>query len=119
MFAEAGLPLLLAAAFKMNPFLITLMTGAAASHEVTAMLDVRLALKSRRHVSQWEQHIHSFLEVMPFWIVPLMVLLNEPVTNQWSLTLRPSACQNEIWPSSPVRSRSQEGFPTPKSWFVV
>ena len=90
MFAEAGLPLLLAAAFEMNPFLITLMTGAAASHEVTAMLDVRLALKSRRHVSQREQHIHSFLEVMPFWIVPLMVLLNEPVTNQWSLTRRRS-----------------------------
>jgi hypothetical protein len=90
MFAEAGLPLLLAAAFEVKPFLIMLMTGAAASHEVTAMLDVRLALKSRRHVSQWEQHIHSFLEVMPFWIVPLMVLLNEPVTNQWSLTPRRS-----------------------------
>ena len=88
MFAEAGLPLLLATAFEMNPLLITLMTGAAASHEATAMLDVRLALNSRRNVSQWEQHVHSFLEVMPFWIVPLMVLLNRPMTNRWSLTRR-------------------------------
>ena len=54
------------------------------------MLDVRLALKSRRHVSQWEQHVHSFLEVMPFWIVPLMVLLNTPMTDGWSLTRRAS-----------------------------
>jgi hypothetical protein len=90
MFAEAGLPLLLAAAFEMNPLLITLMTGAAVSHEATAMLDVRLALKSQRQVSQWEQHVHSFLEVMPFWIVPLMVLLNTPTTNKWSLTRRAS-----------------------------
>ena len=116
MFAEAGLPLLLAAAFEMNPFLVTLMTGAAASHEVTAMLDVRLALKSRRHVSQWEQHIHSFLEVMPFWIVPLMVLLNEPVTNQMVPDLAPLRVdKTRIWPSPPVGSRSQECFPTPKS----
>jgi hypothetical protein len=90
MFAQAGLPLLLAAAFEMNPLIITLMAGAAVSHEVTAMLDVRLALKSRRQVSQWEQHVHSFLEVMPFWIVPLMVLLNAPMTDGWSLTRRAS-----------------------------
>ena len=90
MFAEAGLPLLLAIAFEMNPLLITLMTGAAMGHEATAMLDVRLAQKSQRRVSQWEQHVHSFLEVTPFWIVPLMVLLSAPMTSRWSLTRRAS-----------------------------
>ncbi len=91
MFAEAGIPLLLAAALEMNPLVITLMTSAAAVHEATAMLDVRIAFESDRHVSQFEQHVHSFLEVMPFWIVPLMVLLHEPATKRWSLTRRPSA----------------------------
>ena len=119
MFAEAGLPFLLAAAFEMNPFLITLMTGAAASHEVTAMLDVRLALKSRRHVSQWEQHVHSFLEAMPFWIVPLMIPLNEPVTNQWPLTRRAVRLSKRDLAVVAAGSRSQECFPTPKSLFVV
>lgn len=90
MFAQAGLPLLLALAFEMNPLLIGLMTGAAVSHEASAMLDVRLALKSQRQVSQWEQHVHSFLEVMPFWIVPLMVLLNVPITDRRALIRRPS-----------------------------
>ena len=91
MFAEAGVPLLLAATLEMNPLLITLMTGAAAVHEATAMVDVRVALESDRHVSQFEQHVHSFLEVMPFWIVPLMVLLHEPATKRWALTRRSSA----------------------------
>lgn len=91
MFAEAGIPLLLAAAFEMNPLLIVLMTGGAAVHEATAMLDVRVALNSDRHVGQGEQHVHSFLEVMPFCIVPLMVLLHEPITSRWSLTRRSSA----------------------------
>ena len=90
MFAEAGVPLLLASAFEMNPLLVTLMAGAAIGHEATAMLDVRVALSSDRHVSQGEQHIHSFLEVMPFWIVPLMMLLNGPMTNRWSLSPRAS-----------------------------
>ena len=91
MFAEAGVPLLLAATLEMNPLLITLMTGAAAVHEATAMVDVRVVLESDRHVSQFEQHVHSFLEVMPFWIVPLMVLLHEPATKRWALTRRSSA----------------------------
>lgn len=91
MFAQAGLPLLLAAGFEMNPLLVTLMTGAAVLHEGTAALDVRIALESEREVSQFEQHVHSFLEVMPFWIVPLMVLLHEPTTKKWSLTRRSSA----------------------------
>ncbi len=91
MFAQAGLPLLLAAGFEMNPLLVTLMTGAAVFHEGTAALDVHIALESDREVSQFEQHVHSFLEVMPFWIVPLMVLLHEPTTKRWSLTRRSSA----------------------------
>lgn len=91
MFAEGGVPLLLGASFEMNPLLVTLMTGAAVAHEATAMADVRLALKSGREVSQWEQHTHSFLEVMPFWIAPLMALLHEPMTKAWGLKRRASA----------------------------
>jgi hypothetical protein len=91
MFAEAGLPLLLAVAFEMNPLVVSLMTGSALAHEATAMADVRVALNSKRHVSQWEQHIHSFLEVMPFCVVPLMILLHEPTTSEWRLSRRSSA----------------------------
>jgi hypothetical protein len=91
MFAQAGIPLLLSVVFEMNPLLIALMTGAAAAHEMTAIGDVRLALDSQREVTQAEQHVHSFLEVMPFWVVPLMALLHEPSTKRWRLTRRGSA----------------------------
>ncbi len=91
MFVEGGLPLLISASFEMNPLVIALMTGAAALHELTAMADVSLALRSSRRVSQWEQHVHSFLEVMPFGIVPLMTLLHSPMTKHWRLTRRSSA----------------------------
>jgi hypothetical protein len=40
------------------------------------------------HQAEW---VTLFLEVMPFWIVPLMVLLHEPATRRWSLTRRSSA----------------------------
>lgn len=91
MLAEGGLPLLLSAAFEMNPLNIALMTSSAVLHELTAIADVRLALNSERRVSQLEQHIHSFLEVMPFWVVPLMVLLHEPATSGWRLVRRDSS----------------------------
>lgn len=91
MFAEGGLPLVLGAAFEMNPMLIALMTGGAVLHELTAMADVRLATKSRRRLSQWEQHVHSFLEVMPFAVIPVMVLLHGPMARNWSLARRSSA----------------------------
>lgn len=91
MLVEGGLPLLLGALFELNPLTVSLMTGSAAIHELTAMADVRVALKSEREVSQWEQHVHSFLEVMPFGIVPLMVLLHEPIVRNWALTRRSPA----------------------------
>ena len=97
MFAEAGMPLVLSAYFEMNPLVITLMVSSAVLHELTAMADVNLALKSRRHVSQWEQHAHSFLEVMPFWMVPLMVVLHEPIASRWSLVRRSSALSRRDW----------------------
>lgn len=90
MFAQAGAPLLLSASFEMNPLVISLMTGAAVLHEATAIADGRVAKTSRRHLSQWEQHIHSSLEIMPFWVVPLMVLLHEPTTQGWRLVRRSS-----------------------------
>jgi hypothetical protein len=91
MFAEAGVPLVVSAGFEMNPLVMSIMGASAIAHEMTAIADVHLALKSDRRVTQSEQHIHSFLEVMPFWVVPLMVLLHEPSTSEWKLVRRRSA----------------------------
>ena len=91
MFAQAGVPLVISAIFEMNPLVMSIMGASAIAHELTAIADVHLALQSDRQVSQGEQHIHSFLEVMPFWVAPLMVLLYEPSTSEWKLVRRRSA----------------------------
>lgn len=40
--------------------------GGAALHEATALWDVKTAVDSEREVKPVEQHIHSFLESLPF-----------------------------------------------------
>jgi hypothetical protein len=88
LFAEGGVSLIVSAFFEMNPLAVTIMTLAAIAHEATAVADVKLAMSSSREVSQGEQHVHSFLEVMPFAVIPLLVLLHEPMSSDWALRRR-------------------------------
>ncbi|MCW0308041.1 MULTISPECIES: hypothetical protein [Pantoea] len=69
MFLEMGLPLLAALFLEVNALVIAFMIVLFFCHEVTALWDVKYAVATRR-VSPVEQHVHSFLE-----IVPLMALL--------------------------------------------
>ncbi|MFE0382658.1 diguanylate cyclase [Streptomyces bungoensis] len=66
MMAEVGLPIALTLRYRVNPLLLTVQLGAAAAHEATALWDVRTAVDSDREVRPLEQHIHSFLESLPF-----------------------------------------------------
>jgi hypothetical protein len=65
MFNEAGVPLLMALFLEINAAVFATMLAAIAVHELNAFIDVRYAL-NRREVKNWEQHTHSFLEVLPF-----------------------------------------------------
>lgn len=61
--------------YEVNPLLLSVQLGAAAVHEATALWDVRTAVHSDREVKPVEQHIHSFLESLPFGgLVSLMCL---------------------------------------------
>ncbi|MGW1171374.1 diguanylate cyclase [Streptomyces sp. NPDC002550] len=64
MMTEAGLPVVAGLTAKVNPLVLSLMGGAALAHWGTALWDVSLAT-DKREVSPAEQHIHSFLEVLP------------------------------------------------------
>ncbi|MFI2124021.1 hypothetical protein ACH45E_22990 [Streptomyces sp. NPDC020299] len=61
-----GLPIALTLRYEVNPLLLSVQLGAAAVHEATALWDVRTAVDSDREVKPVEQHIHSFLESLPF-----------------------------------------------------
>ncbi|MGE5475247.1 MAG: hypothetical protein ACM3Q1_01200 [Bacteroidales bacterium] len=64
MLAEMGLPVLAALLLEINALVLLVMVAAFALHEVTALWDVRYAVAHRR-VTPIEQHVHSFLEMMP------------------------------------------------------
>ncbi len=70
MFAEIGLPLLAAIFLEVNTGIIALMIVAFFIHEATALWDVSYAVTAR-DVTPIEQHVHSFLE-----LVPLMAILS-------------------------------------------
>lgn len=64
MMTEAGVPVVLGLTAEVNPLALSVMGGAAAAHGATALWDVKVATEARE-VTVVEQHIHSFLEVLP------------------------------------------------------
>jgi hypothetical protein len=66
MMAEVGVPITLALLCEINPLALTVMVGSIGMHEATALWDVRTAERAGREVTPLEQHIHSFLESLPF-----------------------------------------------------
>ncbi|MBA1144741.1 diguanylate cyclase [Mesorhizobium neociceri] len=75
MFAEVGVPLLAAMFLEVNALVIAVMIVAFFIHEATAMWDVRYAT-SARTVGPVEQHVHSFLEMIPLMGIISVVSLH-------------------------------------------
>ncbi|MFE0251352.1 diguanylate cyclase [Streptomyces sp. NPDC059010] len=64
MMTEAGVPVVIGLLARVNPLVLTTMGAAAVAHGATALYDVSLAT-GEREIRPVEQHIHSFLEVLP------------------------------------------------------
>ncbi|MFD7168277.1 diguanylate cyclase [Streptomyces violascens] len=64
MMTEAGVPVAVGLLAKINPLVLSVMGGAALVHGATALYDVSFAT-GKREIRPVEQHIHSFLEVLP------------------------------------------------------
>ena len=62
---EAGAGIAMGLFLEVDAGVIAAMAGSALVHEATAIWDVGYTVP-RRHISQAEQHTHSFLEVLPF-----------------------------------------------------
>ena len=71
---EAGLPVLAALLLEINALIILFMLIGFVLHEVTALLDVSYA-SSRRYVSPLEQHVHSFMEVLPLMALSFVTVM--------------------------------------------
>jgi hypothetical protein len=75
MFTEGGVPLMLGLFLEINAGVLATMAGSIVVHELTTFWDVRYAL-NRREVKNWEQHTHSFLEVLPFAAFSLSAVMH-------------------------------------------
>jgi hypothetical protein len=76
MMTEIAVPVTLALLCEVNPLLLALATAAGLAHEATAIWDVRAAVDGGREVRPAEQHIHSFLESLPFMGISALLCLH-------------------------------------------
>lgn len=89
MLAEVGLPTLAALFFEITEPVAALMIAAFLVHEATALWDVSYA-SARRRISPVEQHVHSFLELMPLLALTLFACRHAPAFRR---LLRPARAE--------------------------
>ena len=77
MFAEIAVPLLMCLFFEVNALVFAVMIIGFVAHEATALWDVSYAIE-HRYVSPIEQHVHSFLEMIPLMAGAFVAVLHWP-----------------------------------------
>ncbi|NUR02160.1 MAG: diguanylate cyclase [Streptomyces sp.] len=107
MMAEVGIPIALTLRYEVNPLLLTVQLGGAAVHEATALWDVRTAVKSEREVTPLEQHIHSFLESLPYGALSALMCLH---ADQVKALLRGGMGRADAWRLVPRRRPLSRGY---------
>ena len=73
MFVEVGIPLMLALICEVNALVLLVALIMFFVHEATALWDVSFAV-TKRVVSPIEQHVHSFLEMIPLMAIALLAV---------------------------------------------
>lgn len=99
MFGEVGIALLAGLFLQINALVIALMIVIFFVHEATALWDVRYAVTARR-VGPIEQHVHSFLEIIPLLAIVCVVTLH------WTQFLALFGAGPEV-PQYTVRSKNE------------
>jgi hypothetical protein len=74
-FAEVGVPILAAIFLEINALVFAVMIVAFLLHEATALWDVSYASATRK-VTPIEQHVHSFLEMLPLMGLLMVAVLH-------------------------------------------
>lgn len=96
MITSTGIGVMTAMFFEVNGLVLAIMAASTLAHECIVLWDVGYAAKMRPP-SATEQHVHSFLEVLPFTGLAISVCLNptdaaalfDPITRADQLRLTP------------------------------
>ena len=108
MFTEVGIPLVLILLFEVNSFIIAVSILFFFLHEFTALWDVSYAV-TKRKVGPVEQHIHSFLEMIPLLALVLIIARHWP---QFTALFQPGGFPPEI-------SLTFKQTPLPTTYLIV
>ena len=76
-FAEMGVAILAAMFLEINALVILIMIACFLLHEATALWDLSYA-SATREVGPIEQHVHSFLEMLPLMGLLMIIVLHWP-----------------------------------------
>jgi hypothetical protein len=91
---QVGIPIILCLLFRVNVLILLICLLAWALHEFIAHKDVAYA-GSRRKITIWEMHAHSYLATLPLYMLSIIAVINWPVVQdlvslnwagQWQLT---------------------------------
>ena len=74
MLAEGGVALLLGLFAEPTPLAVGIMGSGAVVHQMTAAKDIAMATASEREITSFEQHVHAWLETLPFFATMLIAL---------------------------------------------
>lgn len=87
---EIAVPVIAALFFEIDALLLALMTVAVLAHTATSLWDTYIA-QPRRHISPLEQHVHSWLEMLPVFALLIVFTLHFPEgPPDWTLRTRPT-----------------------------
>src|SRR5215212_10284516 len=95
MLFEISVPLLMCLFLEINAFVFAVMIVAFVAHQATALWDVSYAIK-RRYISPVEQHVHSFLELIPLMAGTMIAISLASVPGPFRLRHGSSAFWNRV-----------------------
>lgn len=75
MLVEMGIPALLVLFFEVNALVLLIALAAFVLHEITSLWDVSYA-EHRRRITPIEQHVHSFLELIPLMAISCLLFVH-------------------------------------------
>jgi hypothetical protein len=90
MLAEVAIPLLAALFLEINALILALMIAGLVVHQLTALWDTKFA-SQKRQITPIEQHVHSFLELIPLTAVLIVIIFNwSQFVSLWGLGSEPA-----------------------------
>ena len=75
---QIAIPIVLCLVFRVNVLILLICLAALILHELVAHWDVKYAA-TRRTISIWEMHAHSYLATLPLYLLVIIFVINWPV----------------------------------------